>query len=157
MRVTTQTEYAVRALIHLVGQDKPISASTLAKREGLARDYVEQLMLKLRRADIVESYRGVQGGYKLLRHPSQISIGAILSAVEGRSVFEAPCDQGFKGCKGQNNCRMNVVWDKIGIRVADAFQSVTLLDAWNHEVASRMTRAEKDAYVRDWIGKSCRQ
>lgn len=154
MRITTQTEYAVRVLIHLVGQDKPISVSTLAKREGLARDYVEQIMLRLRRADIVESFRGVQGGYKLLRKPGQVSIGAILSAVEGRDVFEAPCDQGFKGCKGQNNCRMNAVWQKIGIRVADAFQSVTLLDAWNHEVASRMSRAEKDAYIREWIKKT---
>lgn len=156
MKVTTQAEYAVRALIHLVGQDKPVSVTTVSKKAGLSCDYVEQLFLKLRRGGLVESFRGVQGGYKLARNPERITIGAILSVVEGRAVFMAPCDQKFKFCKGQNNCRMNAIWNKIGIKVAAAFESVTLLDAWEHEIASRMTKAEKDKAVREWIGKTCR-
>ena len=130
MRITTQTEYAVRALIHLVGQEKPISVSTLAKAEGLNHDYVEQLMLRLRRTGIVRSTRGVQGGYMLARKPEHVTIGNILASVEKRPVFEAPCDQGLKGCKGHDNCKMGTIWQMISIHVVDAFSRVTLLDAW---------------------------
>jgi len=130
MRITTQTEYAVRSLVHLVGLDKPISVSTLASREGLSRDYVEQIMIRMRRTGLVKSFRGVQGGYMLARKPEAITIGNILSSVEDRAVFEAPCDQPLKGCKGQDNCNLGSIWQMISIHVVDAFSRVTLLDAW---------------------------
>lgn len=130
MRITTQTEYAVRALVHLVGQDKPLSVNAIAKKEGLSRDFVEQLMLRARRNGLVRSTRGVQGGYTLARKPEAITIGNILSSVEGRPVFEAPCDQPVKCCKGQDNCNLGSIWQMISIHVVDAFSRVTLLDAW---------------------------
>ena len=147
MRVTTQTEYAVRALINLVGAENPVSVTSMAKREGLSRDYVEQLLIKLRRAKIVKSYRGVQGGYMLCRKPGRITFADIHQAVEG-DVFRAPCDQFLGSCKGQKKCRLTNVWGKIGTKVHKAFRSVTLLDAWEEEVLSRMTPKKRLAALR---------
>ena len=88
MRVTTQGEYGLRCLARLAVMkgEKPVSVSKLAAAEGLSRDYVEQLLLRLRRAGIVRSTRGVQGGYRLSRKPS---LRAIPTRADERDTIRA--------------------------------------------------------------------
>jgi len=102
MRVTTQLEYAALALVQVINHERehrtPLSVSRIAKRAGLSRDYVEQLLLRLRRAGLVRSTRGVQGGYQMARMPSQVTIRDLYKVVVGDGIKVPPsmpnaCDE----------------------------------------------------------------
>ena len=73
MRVTTWAEYGLLVAVHLArgGQDLPVPARDVAERERPPVDFVEQVLLRLRRARLVESRRGARGGYVLARLPSE--------------------------------------------------------------------------------------
>src|SRR6186997_883963 len=91
MRVTTWTEYSLIIALHLARRGRsdgvPVAARELADQERLPADYVEQILLRLRRAGLVESVRGAKGGYLLARDPGAISVRDVMSASE-RQTFE---------------------------------------------------------------------
>src|ERR671910_840783 len=82
MRVTTWTEYSLIISLHLAKRGGtgggPVAARELADAEKLPADYVEQILLRLRRAGLVDSVRGAKGGYLLARHPSAISLADLM-------------------------------------------------------------------------------
>ena len=88
MKVSTRGDYACRALLSLVlhGDGRPTSVRDIADRTSLPQPYLEQILLALKGAGIVRSKRGVGGGYVLARPPEEITLAAIVSAVDGPSV-----------------------------------------------------------------------
>jgi len=84
MKLSTKGRYAMIALTDLAreGTGRLIALSEIAERQDISLAYLEQLFVKLRRAEIVESVRGPGGGYRLARDPSQIRISEILGAVD---------------------------------------------------------------------------
>jgi len=129
MRITTQGEYGLRCLARLADNEtgKPISVSRLAKAEKLSRDYVEQLLLRLRRAGLVRSTRGVQGGYLLSRSPARISVGEVLRILEG-PLFELPCRRRPGGCHKEFDCLLVPLWEGLEQRIAEYLDSRSLAD-----------------------------
>src|SRR5215510_16088792 len=95
MRVTTWTEYSLIISIHLARRGRtgggPVAARELADAERLPADYVEQILLRLRRAGLVESVRGARGGYLLARKPHDVSVKDVIEASE-HVTFEVNCD-----------------------------------------------------------------
>ena len=95
MRVTTWTEYSLIISIHLAKRGRtgraPVAARELADVERLPADYVEQILLRLRRAGLVESVRGAHGGYLLAREPAEISVRDVMHASE-HQTFEMNCE-----------------------------------------------------------------
>ncbi|HEY9656871.1 MAG TPA: Rrf2 family transcriptional regulator, partial [Allocoleopsis sp.] len=91
MKLTTRGHYSVKALLDLSLQPHygPASVKAIAQRQDLPAPYLEKLLIELRRAGLVESLRGAQGGYRLARLPAQISLGQILEAV-GETVVPLP-------------------------------------------------------------------
>lgn len=85
MRVSTRTDYAVRALLSLAlrGSQTPTSVKEIAQRTDLPQPYLEQILLSVKGAGLVRSKRGVGGGYVLARDPHEISLEEIFTAVEG--------------------------------------------------------------------------
>lgn len=85
LKVSTKSTYALRALLQLAREsaEKPIGLSGLAKKQAIPLPYLEQIFSKLRRAGLVASVRGPQGGYKLARKPDDISLSDIVVALEG--------------------------------------------------------------------------
>jgi len=86
VKVSTRGDYASRALLSLAlhaDESGPTSVRDIAERTGLPQPYLEQILLALKGAGIVRSKRGVGGGYILAREPSQITLGEIVSAVDG--------------------------------------------------------------------------
>ena len=92
MKLTTRGHYSVKALLDLSLQPTQTLASvnTIAQRQNLPAAYLEKLFLELRRAGLVESIRGAQGGYRLARPPAEISLGQILEAVGEASALLSP-------------------------------------------------------------------
>src|SRR5207248_10293936 len=89
MKVSTRGDYACRALLSLALHAEgagPTSVRDIAERTGLPQPYLEQILLALKGAGLVRSKRGVGGGYVLARPPTEITLGQIVSAVEGPIV-----------------------------------------------------------------------
>jgi len=96
MRITTQGSYGLVCVLRIALQSngQPVSIQAISKKEQLSIDYIEQLLLKLRRAGIVRSLRGRTGGYVLAKPASRLTIKDVVEAVEG-SLFDTICDQKY--------------------------------------------------------------
>jgi len=139
MRVTTWTEYSLIIAIHLAkrgrGGTGPMPARELADVEHLPPDYVEQILLRLRRAGLVESVRGAKGGYFLGRDPAQITVQEVMTASE-RQTFKLNCETrpvSADRCRTNSSCSIRPVWQALQRRVDDLLASVTLADLVKEE------------------------
>ncbi len=92
MRISAKGEYAIKALLDLALQRERglIPIQEIATRQAIPQRYLEQVLLSLKRAGLLTSKRGSTGGYHLTRDPEEITVGAVLRAVEGtRATFQA--------------------------------------------------------------------
>lgn len=132
MRVSTRGDYASRALLSLAlraGDTTPTSVRDIAERTGLPQPYLEQILLALKGAGIVISKRGVGGGYVLARPAEAITLGAIVSAVDGPIVagdFGEPHENG--ACDHEGQCTLLAVWSEVGDHMRHHLDSFTLAD-----------------------------
>ena len=87
MRLSTRGRYGLKAMVDLAMAygDGNVNIGALAAQQGISDAYLEQLVASLKKAGLVSSVRGAQGGYSLSREPSQINVGDILRALEGRT------------------------------------------------------------------------
>ena len=85
MKLSTKGRYAVRAMLTLAlnQEGNPLSLREISRREGISEKYLEQIFLRLKRAGLIRTVRGVNGGYLLGRKPREISLTEILEGVEG--------------------------------------------------------------------------
>ena len=139
MRVTTWAEYGLIVAAHLArrGSDAPVPARELAADEGLPADYVEQILLKLRRAGIVRSVRGARGGYALSRAPERVTVRDVIEAAEHRT-FQINCDTHpvhANRCHPEAECAIRPVWRALQLRIDQLLDSVSLADLARGEAA----------------------
>ncbi|HEU5170236.1 MAG TPA: Rrf2 family transcriptional regulator [Gemmatimonadales bacterium] len=139
MRVTTWTEYSLIISLHLARRSgpatEPIAARELADTERLPADYVEQILLRLRRAGLVESVRGAKGGYYLSRDPSSISVRDIMTASE-HQTFELNCAThpvDADRCAPAASCSIRPVWVALQQRVDEFLGGISLADLMKDE------------------------
>jgi Rrf2 family transcriptional regulator, iron-sulfur cluster assembly transcription factor len=139
MRITTWTEYSLIISIHLARRGAagggPVAAREIAEQERLPGDYVEQILLRLRRAGLVESVRGARGGYLLAREPGAISMRDIMTASE-HQTFEMNCAShpvDDERCGPGGGCSIRPVWQALQQRVDDLLAGISLADLMKHE------------------------
>jgi Rrf2 family protein len=144
VRITTLAEYGVICALHLARRaaEGPVTGRDIAERERLPGDYVEQILLRLRRAGIVRSTRGAHGGYALAREAETISIRDVIEASES-TTFDLHClshPVGEERCSTAHNCSIRPVWMLLQSKIDDVLQSVRLSDllAEEGEVRSRV-------------------
>ena len=91
MKLTTRGHYSVKALLDLSLQQSktPASVKEIALRQDLPIAYLEKLLIDMRRAGLIVSFRSAQGGYQLAKLPAQISLGQILESV-GETIEPLP-------------------------------------------------------------------
>ncbi|MEA2686537.1 MAG: Rrf2 family transcriptional regulator, iron-sulfur cluster assembly transcription factor [Actinomycetota bacterium] len=132
VKVSTRGDYASRALLSLAlhaDGSRPTSVRDVAERTGLPQPYLEQILLALKGAGLVRSKRGVGGGYVLARHPSEITLGQIVSAVDGPIVagdFGEPHQNG--ACSHEGQCVLLSVWAEVGGHMRHHLDSFSLAD-----------------------------
>jgi Rrf2 family protein len=141
MRITTWAEYGLICSLHLARRygDGPVTGREIAAREKLPADYVEQILLRMRRAGIVSSIRGAHGGYVLAQHPADISVRQVVSASE-HSTFDLRCithPVAEDRCADSSNCSIRPVWMMLQQRIDDALESVHLGDLLQDEPVVR--------------------
>ena len=141
MRITTLAEYGVICALHLARRepDGPVTGREIAERERLPVDYVEQILLRLRRAGIVRSTRGARGGYALARSAERISIRDVIEASES-TTFDLHCvthPVEEERCSAAHACSIRPVWILLQQRIDAVLEGVRLSDLLLEENAVR--------------------
>ena len=132
MKVSTRGDYASRALLSLAlhgDEPGPTSVRDIAERTGLPQPYLEQILLALKGAGLVRSKRGVGGGYVLAREPATITLGDIVSAVDGPITlgdFGLPHQDG--ACDHEGQCVLLAIWNVVGEHMRRHLDALTLAD-----------------------------
>lgn len=144
MRITTWAEYGLICALHLAQRrdEGPVTGRDMAARERLPADYVEQILLRLRRAGIVNSTRGARGGYALARRPEEISVRDVISASE-LTTFDLHCVShpvDDERCSASHQCSIRPVWLLLQRKIDDVLEGVHLSDLLHAEpvVAERV-------------------
>jgi Rrf2 family transcriptional regulator, cysteine metabolism repressor len=136
MIFTTKAEYGVRLLIQLGrhGGDQPVSLKAIAGEEGLPLAYLERIAALLKRAGLVEATRGAHGGYMLARPAEEITMDAVVLALEGAI---APMDCFFDDRDGRvacshetdaEHCATKLLWTRVQLGVVRSLQRTTLAE-----------------------------
>jgi len=129
MKISTKGRYGLRALVDLAynSNDKTVALVSVAQRQNISLNYLEQVFASLRKAGIVKSNKGSQGGYMLAVKPEDLTVGDILTVLEGKFNIvddlspESETDNVQKAIKA-------LVWDQINEKVNYLLDSRTLAD-----------------------------
>ena len=149
MRITKQEEYGLRCILQLAqnGTDSKTTVEIAAK-EGLSMDYVTKLLILLRRHKIVESVRGVKGGYGLARNPDKITVGQVMRAL-GWSVLDESLCRHYPGkldsCIHLQGCGIRPIWMKAAKMMYKLLDSTTLAGLLKEEGVITQELESKEA------------
>ena len=131
MKLSSKGRYAVMALVDLArfNEINPVSLRDISLRQGISLDYLEQIFLKLRKKEIVQSVRGTQGGYILNKNAREIKLTNILNAVDEK-VKTVQCKKELKeGCNGKaTKCLTHNLWDELETHINNFFDKKSLED-----------------------------
>ena len=137
MKLTTKGRYAVMAMADLAKNNikKPINLTEISLRQGISIAYLEQLFLKLRKNNLVQSSRGPSGGYVLSKPPGEIKLLSIISAVDEKIKTVKCRKESKKGCNGKSiKCITHNLWDDLETHINKFFEDNTLNDILFKEV-----------------------
>lgn len=107
----------------------PVPLKAVAERQGISEHYLEQLMGALRKAGLVGSVRGAQGGYSLARDPGNITAGDIIRALEGPiAPVECVDERGATPCDRVDQCVTYIVWRRLRDAMVEALDAMNLAE-----------------------------
>ena len=135
LRLSTKGQYGVRAMFELAKNYNkgPLTIKEIAKRQGVSISYLEQLMNRLRKSELIKSRKGPGGGYVINREPAEISVGMILNSLEGPVAITQCLDPTAKGCKRVEGCVARLLWKSLGEKIEDFLDTINLNDLLNEE------------------------
>ncbi len=129
MKLSTKGRYGVKAMFDLAQHlgEGPIALRSIAERQGISEHYLEQLVSGLRKAGLVKSVRGAQGGYTLGREPGKIRVGDIIRVLEGPlAPVDCVSEEDPEFCAKAESCVTRCIWEKVRDSIADVLDSITL-------------------------------
>jgi Rrf2 family transcriptional regulator, iron-sulfur cluster assembly transcription factor len=146
MKLTTRGHYSVKALLDLTLQHKgcPESVRAIAKRQDIPATYLEKLLIEMRRAGLVKSIRGTQGGYQLAREPAKISIGEILEAV-GETITQSP-EHIVESAQAEDWVTFSL-WRRLHQKLKEALYSITLADLYYDARSRQASKGEEANFI----------
>ncbi|MBD2122741.1 RrF2 family transcriptional regulator [Trichocoleus sp. FACHB-262] len=146
MKLTTRGHYSVKALLDLSLQPGygPTSVNTIARRQDLPAPYLEKLLIEMRRAGLVNSLRGAQGGYQLARSPAQISLGQILEAV-GETI--EPLSRYAPDAEQAEDWVTFTLWNRLHQKLKEALYSISLEDLYYDARSWQAAQGESTSFV----------
>lgn len=131
MKLSTKGRYGVKAMLDLAvhSSEGQIALKSIAERQDISENYLEQLFATLKKSGLVKSIRGSQGGYILGHDPKDITIGAILRALEG-SLAPVDCvmEEDPASCGRSEVCVTRFIWEKMRDKINEVVDSITLND-----------------------------
>jgi len=133
MNITAKSKYAVRALVELAGRspDNPVPLVVLAEARGIPTQFLEQLFAALRRAGILQSHRGVNGGFTFQRPPGQVTVLDVVEVLDG-PIEPALCTTS-EACERRAICSVGDVWVQAKVAVEEVLVGVTIQELAERE------------------------
>ncbi len=131
MRLSTKSRYGVRALFDIAynAGNMPAQVQDISRRQDISPRYLEQIFQSLKRAGILKSKRGPQGGYFLARKPEEITLKDILHAAEGDMQLVECCNdrKRKKGkCNFDGECVTQAIWKEASSKLDEYLDSITV-------------------------------
>jgi Rrf2 family protein len=139
VQISARSDYAVRALLVLATEPHLVTGEELAARQDLPRKFLEAILADLRRAHLLRTRRGAQGGYQLERHASEITLGQVIRAVDGPLALvrgEAPHATAYAGVAQH----LPTVWVALRAAVREVLDTTTLQDLATGELPDVVRR-----------------
>lgn len=134
MKISTRGRYGLKAMVDIAAncKDGCVSLKTIAERNNLSESYLEQLIAPIKKAGLVKSTRGANGGYILAKSAKDISVGDILRVVEGPlELVECLSENGTCGTGDCGSCITKDVWAKLSDSVTEAADNMSLYSILN--------------------------
>ena len=131
MKLTSKGRYAVMAMADLANTNanEPINLTEISLRQGISISFLEQIFLKLKKNNLVESSRGPSGGYSLAKSPEEIKLSSIIKAVNEEVKTVGCKKESKKGCNGKSiKCITHDLWDDLETHINNFFEKNTLKD-----------------------------
>lgn len=133
MKMSTKGRYGLRAMVDLAvnSSGEHVSLNSIADRQNVSENYMEQVFSTLRKAGLVKSVKGAQGGYVLGDKPSNITVGTVLRTLEGNLSIIDQVDESKRLGNDIEYCVTVNVWEKINASINEVVDSITLEDLAN--------------------------
>jgi Rrf2 family protein len=131
MKLSTKGRYGVKAMVDLCIHygEEPSSIKSISERQNISEYYLEQLFSPLRKADLIKSVRGAQGGYILSRAPKDITVSEIMGVLEGPiEISDCIEENNDKSCSNIDCCATRLLWSRIKESIDSVMESTTLQD-----------------------------
>lgn len=144
MKISTKGRYALRMLLDLAQHQENgyIALKDIAKRQGISKKYLEQIIPILNRSDILTANRGYQGGYRLAKAPSKYTVGEILRLTEGSLSPVACLDHDPIECDRCDDCMTLPVWKGLDKVINEYLDGITLQDIIDQQ---------REKYANDYV------
>ena len=131
MKISTKSQYGLRAIVLLArNKDKIISLKDISRKEGIPFDYLEKIISRMEKKQLVGSRKGVKGGYYLKKSPKKIKIGKVIEALEGKMSLVKCIDRSYF-CPHGKKCPTKNFWKKLQTSMENTLNSLTLDDLIN--------------------------
>jgi Rrf2 family protein len=136
LRLSKKGEYGVRAMFELAKHYNkgPLTIKEIARRQEVSIAYLEQLLNKLRKSDLIESQKGPGGGYSINKEPSEISVGMILNSLEGPVAITQCLDPKAKDCARVEGCVSRMLWKSLGEKIEGFLGTIYLSDLLKEKI-----------------------
>ena len=129
MKLSTKGKYGLKAIFELSlhVDEGPMPLNVIASKQKIPEQYLEQIFSILKKSKLITSVRGAQGGYLLNEDPKNITVGDVLTILEGPvALSQCIMEEGF--CENSNDCSTKLVWEKLKKGIEDVLNSITLQD-----------------------------
>ena len=130
MRITLESDYALRIVTSLAGHDERMDAKNLADETGVTPRFALKILHKLVQGGIVRSYKGAKGGYTLSKSPEAITLKEVIELIDG-PIMIARCVESGEACalnRDKSACTYHHIFDTLSIEVARKLNGITIYD-----------------------------
>lgn len=127
LRISKLTDYAILMMVEMARDGGMLSAHALAERVHVETPTASKVLKLLAGSGLLESYRGANGGYRVSREASDISVAEVIAAIEGPiAMTECSVEEGL--CSQEDQCELRGNWQRISLAVAQALREVSLAE-----------------------------
>lgn len=130
MRISSKGDYGLRALFDLAQHygEGPVQSDEIATRQGIPVNYLNQLLITMRRAGLIDSLRGPQGGHMLARRPETITLLDALNALEGPLLPSEPTREDLSLTQPDDHALIDTIWQELRGRIEQILAETSLDD-----------------------------
>lgn len=129
MKLSTKGKYGLKAIFELSLHidEGPVPLNMIASKQKIPEQYLEQIFSTLKKSELIKSVRGAQGGYLINKDPKAITVGDVLTVLEGPvALSQCIIDEGC--CENSDDCSTKIVWEKLKKGIEEVLNSITLQD-----------------------------